>query len=247
MSVPALIVPILNRPELLYKMLASIDYPIDRVVIIDNGALFARSILPGDGEAEIMRQRNANLGQVEIVSLPHNLGVATSWNLGMRATPFAPWWLIVNHDLTFGAGDLESMDESVNPGAAAIYFMFGMSSFAITRHTVNVVGTFDENFINGYDEDVDFARRIDLAGLPRVETGFTGTHEGSATIMADPAMRAWNGNSHGANDLYYAQKWGGQKQGGETFDTPFKRGGHLGDWRFDPERYRNLTWPRPNK
>jgi len=234
MSIPVLIVPIFNRPELLEALLLSIDHPIDQIVVIDNGSVIEhgyRGLLSGP---ECRR----------LIQPGHNLGVAASWNLGMRATPFAPWWLIVNHDLTFGPGDLARMEEAVYPGSAAMYFMFGMSSFAITRHTVNVVGTFDENFINGYDEDVDFARRIDLANLPRVETGFTGTHEGSATIMADPAMRAWNGNSHGANDLYYAQKWGGQKQGGETFDTPFNRGGHLGDWRFDPERYRNLTWPR---
>jgi hypothetical protein len=184
-------------------------------------------------------------GEGRVIRPGHNLGVAASWNLGMKATPQAPWWLIVNHDLTFGAGDLARLEETVIPGAAAIFFMLGMAAFAITRHTINAIGMFDEAFINGYDEDLDFARRIDLAGLPRFETGFSGTHVGSATIMADPAMRTWNGTSHMANDAYYVRKWGGQKQGGETYDTPFNRGGHLGDWRFDFERYRTLTWPRP--
>ncbi len=120
--------------------------------------------------------------------------------------------------------------------------MFGMSSFVITRHTLNAVGYFDENIHPAYDEDVDYSRRVDLAGLPKVETGFSGTHVGSATIMADPGFRAQNGSTHAANDLYYARKWGGQKQGGETFDTPFDKKGHVGDWRLDPERLRAQTW-----
>jgi GT2 family glycosyltransferase len=229
--IPVLIVPILNQPELLDAMLGSIDHPVDRIVIIDNGDVLDAGWLT----------RNP---QYRVIQPGHNLGVAASWNLGMKATPQAPWWLIVNHDIAFGPGDLAHLEEVVNPGAAAIYYMLGMASFAITRHTVNVIGLFDEGFVNGYDEDLDYARRADLAGLPRFEAGFTGTHAGSATIMADPALRAWNGLSHSANDHYYAQKWGGSKQGGETFDTPFDRGGHLGDWRFDYERYRNQTWPR---
>ena len=234
MSIPALIVPVLNRPELLDAMLRSIDHPVAKVVIIDNG----------DVLDEGWREWNP---QYRVIQPGHNLGVSASWNLGIKATPQAPWWLIVNHDIAFGAGDLARLEETVNPGAAALYFMLGMASFAITRHTVNSVGLFDESFINAYNEDLDYARRCDLAGLPRVEAGFTGSHVGSATIMADPAMRAWNGSSHGANDVYYARKWGGPKQGGETFATPFNRGAGLGEWQFDLERYRNQTWPRPKQ
>jgi hypothetical protein len=235
--IPVLICPILTRPELLDAMLKSIDEPIDKIVIIDNGDVVHSTETPSAFGPEV---------RTRIIRPGHNLGVATSWNLGMKATPQAPWWLIVNHDLTFGPGDLARMGHMVNPRAAALYFMFGMASFAITRHTLNAVGMFDESFINGYDEDLDYAHRCDLAGLKRVETGFTGTHVGSATIMSDPALRSWNGLSHGANDAYYARKWGGPKEGGETFDMPFNRKTGLGDWQFDFERYRNLTWPRPD-
>jgi hypothetical protein len=162
----------------------------------------------------------------------------------MKVTPQAPWWLIVNHDIQFGARDLELLDAIVDPGAAALYFMLGMAAFAVTRHTINAVGYFDENIHPAYDEDVDFARRVDLLGLPRVEVGFTGTHVGSATIMADPSLRAQNGSTHASNDAYYARKWGGSKQGGETFTTPFDKGGHVGDWRLDPERLRAQAWKR---
>jgi len=234
-TLPVLIVPILNQPELLTAMLASIDHPIDRIIIIDNG-----DVVPGLWTPPL--ELPDGVAEGRIIRPGHNLGVAASWNLGMKVTPQAPWWLIANHDITFGAGDLARLEETVIPGAAAIYFMLGMASFAITRHTLAAVGYFDENIHPAYDEDLDYARRLDLLGLPRFEAGFSGTHVGSATIHSDPSLRAQNGTTHMANDLYYARKWGGQKQGGETFETPFDKGGHVGDWRLDPERLRNQTW-----
>ena len=232
MSIPVLIVPILNQPELLAGMLASIDHQVDRVLVIDNGDVAdrfigGRSLFPFD---------------LRIIQPGHNLGVAASWNLGMKVTPQAPWWLIVNHDIEFGPGDLARLEATMEPGAAGIYFMLGMAAFAITRHTLVAVGYFDENIHPAYDEDIDFARRLDLLSLPRFEVGFSGTHVGSATIHSDPVLRAQNGPTHMANDAYYARKWGGQKQGGETFSTPFNLGGHVGDWRLDPERLRHQTW-----
>ncbi len=231
MSIPVLIVPVLNQPELLDKMLASIDYPIDRIVVIDNG-----DVLDGYWKTWPLERR--------VIAPGHNLGVAASWNLGMKVTPQAPWWLIANHDIEFGERDLALLDATVEPSAAALCFMLGMAAFAITRHTLNAVGYFDENIHPAYDEDLDFARRVDLLGLPRVEVGFTGTHVGSATIHSDPLLRAQNGATHTSNDIYYARKWGGQKQGGETFSTPFDKGGHVGDWRLDPERLRSQAWKR---
>jgi glycosyltransferase involved in cell wall biosynthesis len=225
--IPALIVPILNQPELLAKMLDSIgDHPVERLIVIDNGG-----VIPDDGS--------------EVIRLPHNIGVAASWNLGIKCAPRAPWWLIVNHDIEFGPGDLGRLEEAVDPRAAGIWMMLGLAAFAITRHTLNAVGWFDEGVGHpAYNEDIDYMRRIDLAGLPRHEVGFTGKHVGSATIMADPTLRMINGVTHSGNDRRYAEKWGGAKQGGETYSTPFNRGGHLGDWRLDIELLRDHAWPR---
>ena len=228
--IPVLIVPILNQPELLDRMLASIDYGVQKIIVIDNGDVVPWSTVDYDNMFHLR--------------LPHNIGVGAAWNLGMKVTPQAPWWLIVNHDIEFGPGDLARLDGMVEQGFGGIYFMLGMAAYAITRHTLANVGYFDENIHPAYDEDLDFARRIDLLSLPRVEVGFTGTHVGSATIHSDASLRSQNGATHVANDLYYAKKWGGQKQGGETFDTPFNKGGHVGDWRLDPERLRAQAWRR---
>lgn len=231
--IPALIVPVLNRPGLLNKMLGSIDHPVDRLIVIDNG-----DVIPFD---------NTDLDHPRVIRPGHNLGVGASWNLGMKVTPRAPWWLIVNFDLQFGKGDLARLDAMVNPFDPGLYFMLGMAAFAVTQPLLCAVGYFDENIHPAYDEDLDFARRVDLLGLPKYEVGFTGTHVGSATIYADPLLRAQNGRTHMLNDAYYAQKWGGPKQGGEQFTTPFDLGGDVGDWRLDPERLRTQSWRKSEK
>lgn len=224
--IPAIIVPILNQPDLLGKCLVSIDAPFERLVIIDNGGVVDLEGPPS----------------LTVIHPGHNLGVAASWNLGMRVTPTAPWWLITNFDIEFGEGDLAKLEATVDPGVAGIYYMLGMAAFALTQATVKAVGYFDENFHPAYDEDLDYSRRAKLLDLPVFEVGFTGTHVGSATIYADPVYRYMNGRTHPANDAYYARKWGGAKEGGETFSTPFNQGGHVGDWRLDPERLRDQVW-----
>jgi GT2 family glycosyltransferase len=229
MSIPVLIVPTLNQPELLRKMLGSIDYPVDWIIIIDNGGV---------------TDEFDEMGRWHIIRPGKNLGVSTSWNLGMKVTPTAPWWLITNDDVTFGPGDLEQLDQCVDPYSNRHYFMLGMAIFAITKYTLSDVGYFDENFHPAYDEDLDWHRRALLVGSERVNPPFTGTHVGSATIYADPSLRRQNGPTHAANDAYYARKWGGHKLGGERFSTPFDRGGHVGDWRLEPERLAAQSWKK---
>jgi GT2 family glycosyltransferase len=226
-SIPVLIVPVLNRPDLLDKMLASIDHPVDQIVIIDNGDVVT----------------NAHEYPHRIIQLGWNLGCAASWNLGIKITPSASWWLIVNSDLQFGPGDLARLEATMTsePG---LYKMLGLAAFAINQKTVDKIGFFDEQFINGYCEDIDYQRRADLVGVPHIEVGFSGTHVGSATINSTPEYMFQNGRSYNANVAYYEAKWGGRMHGGETFSTPFNRGGDIRDVRPDIERLRLLSWRR---
>lgn len=229
-----MIVPVLNRPDLLDAMLASIDHDIDRLIIIDNGGV-VDPLLGG---------RRMTPFRVTVIGPGHNLGVGASWNLGIKASPLSDWWLIANSDLEWGAGDLARIEAQIEPRAAILYKSLGLAAFVLTPPTLAAVGWFDENIHPAYNEDVDYCRRCDLAGVRQVEVGFTGSHVGSATIHSDPVLRWRNGQTHAANDAYYAEKWGGAKQGGETFDTPFNTGGHVGDWRLDIERLRRQAWER---
>ena len=196
MTIPAIIVPTFNQPDRLKALIDSIDHPVSKVVVVDNG----------DRIDPMIGGRNLYPFQVRVIQPGHNLGVAASWNLGIKATIHAPWWLVSNDDIIFGPGDLARWDERVEARACLMYLMLGMAVFAATPPLIQRVGWFDEAFVNAYDEDLDYQRRVDLAGVPRVECGFTGTHAGSATIGADPAYRWWNGRSHASNDIYYAKK-----------------------------------------
>lgn len=229
--IPAIIVPTLNQPNALQKMILSINRDTEKIIIIDNGGLVTRDLISHDDPV------------IKIIHVPHNLGVAASWNLGVKSTPHADWWLICNDDIEFGSGDLERLEQTVDPNIPMLYFMLGMAAFAVTPSLIDQIGWFDEGFVNAYDEDLDFARRCRLAGIEPVEVGWNGKHIGSATIYADQDLRDWNHRSHGMNDRYYALKWGGSKEGGERDTVPF--GGRYVEPGPRMSRLRAQTWPRP--
>ncbi len=227
--IPVLGVPVLNRSDLLYNMLESIDHPVGRIVVIDNGDVVSRyeleRIQPG----------------IRLIKPGSNFGVAASWNLVMKSNPWAPWWFLVNNDIVFQPGDLARLEQTVQP-EAALFHMMSFAAFALTRQALDVLGYFDENFHPAYDEDVDYAYRCQLATVPRIGVMSSARHIGSATIYGDKLYRTQNGKTHGLNDRYYERKWGGPKMGGETFTTPFDRGGSIGDWTLEPSRLREQGW-----
>ena len=77
---PNLIVPVLNRYDLLRRMLGSIDYPIRDLLIIDNGGKFE----------DMFDKDELPVKNLRVLMLPSNLGVAASWNLGIKLFPHDP-------------------------------------------------------------------------------------------------------------------------------------------------------------
>lgn len=223
--IPALIVPVLNGPDLLAEMLASVDVPVGLTVIIDNGQGVADDVAPGAWH----------------VRLPHNLGVAASWNLGMKLAPDAPWWAIVNHDVVFAPGDLERLAAQVEAEPGTLWTTDGMAAFAISAQVLARVGYFDENYHPAYVEDCDYERRCELAGVPIEAVSHRLRHRSSSTIAA-PQYRDHNARTFGTNVDYHREKWGGGPRGGEHLTTPFGRSGSLADWTLDPGRLARNAW-----
>ena len=173
--IPALIVPILAKPELLYDMVASIDYKVDHLLIIDNGQCVDRE-----------RVETCRAIQITVLDMPNNLGVAGSWNLGIKALPFAPYWLIANFDVTFPEGALEEFHRKMQDYAGLMlsagsppWCLFGLSA-----HAVRQVGLFDERFHPAYFEDNDYEDRCNAAGIPVVGSGIWVEHANSSTLTA---------------------------------------------------------------
>lgn len=148
-AIPALIVPTLNGHDRINDLFESIDYPVDHAVIINNDATRPVTVESG------------HVARLSVINMPANLGVAGSWNLGIKSTPFAPYWLIVNDDVTFPAGSLERFAwQGENIGTISIADTPSpWCAFTIGEDVVRAVGLFDEAFYPAYFEDTDYARR----------------------------------------------------------------------------------------
>ena len=150
MSIPVLIIPVLNRFDLLEKTLQSIDHPIDNVLIIDNS-----------GTDYKVETTGLNL---KVLNMPSNQGVAGSWNMGIKAYPFAPYWLIGSADTHFMPGALKLFEELSGPDKFVQSSAF-WSAFSIGEDIVGKVGLFDEFFYPAYWEDNNYQSRMERMGM----------------------------------------------------------------------------------
>ena len=190
--IPALVVPILVRPELLNRMLESIDYPVDELVIIDNGNC-----------TNITKVKNVK--RTYTVRMPYNLGVAGSWNLGIKSLPFADWWLVANFDVKWPKGALEQFDQRSSPDGLVVSDTFSKwAAFTIGSNVVSRVGLFDESFHPAYFEDNDYLRRCEHAGVGVTYSDIEVHHTDSSTLAA--GYQLLNEQTYNANRLYFNSK-----------------------------------------
>jgi len=226
--IPVLGVPVLNRVDLLGRMLASIDVEVGRIIIVDNSVTGIVS--------EVDLPPNAT-----VLPMRHNIGVAASWNLIIKASPRARWWCIVNNDIEFASGDLAALVRQVEADRLAFSFLISPSAFGLTTEVLDKIGFFDENFAPAYFEDNDYVRRVLLGGLRSVALPANYSHATSSTLGADRKLMDQNNRTFPVNQDYYREKWGGPV-GGERFTTPFDQGGGIGDWSLAPRRLLAQTW-----
>ena len=240
-KIPVLGIPILNRGDLLMRLVNSLDYLVAKLFIINNGSDegVARALEKIKGGA------NPLIETVEIFSANKNLGVAASWNLIMAKNPEAPYWLIGSNDMFFQrAGDLKKIYEYLqfNYKTYAVIHAYAFNFFCVTKYGFGALGTFDENIYPAYLEDCDYSYRAQLAGAPRVNIPDInmkhgdGPSTGSLTIASSPKFAAANLITHQNNREYYLAKWGGPN-GKEVYKRPFNNPRlPLNYWMFDMNR-----------
>jgi hypothetical protein len=208
---PLLGVPILNRPDLLERLLDSLDCPVDTLAVVDNSG--------GDQAVAALLTRLETTGhpkvaQVRVCRPFRNLGVASSWNAILRAFPEVPYSLVVNNDICFAPGVLAAalgrLDSQRPQWLPLMPFDEAFSAFFLTSLAWNLVGLFDETFYPAYLEDNDYRER--MRRYPQLETP---PHDdlaaamaacnpvGSATISSDPQLAACNRRSFPLNRLWY--------------------------------------------
>lgn len=194
--IPVMVLPTLTRHDLAVKMLSSIDCEVGLLIIINNyaNAYFdAKPFIP------------ATVKNHHVYHMASNIGVAASWNLAIKAQPFAPWWMVVSDDVVFAPGALQAFADTAGPDKLTIssewpHYQF----FGLGEKVVDAVGLFDENLYPANFEDDDYQRRCEAAGFKVTQVSVPHTHVKQATVHA-PEWAANNARTYEANERYH--KW----------------------------------------
>lgn len=189
-----LTVPVLNRYDLLQRMLDSIDHPIENLLIIDNGGKLADLSVPNFVKT------------LTVLPMLSNLGVATSWNLGIKNFYKLPVFYFASADMWFSEGDLEKL-ANANPKAITLHKQFPhFQTFGIGESVVEKIGLFDEALHPIYFEDTDYLRRAKEAGVSIAYADLQGGHDNSSTIQSDSHYLNRNASSFSDNGAYFQSK-----------------------------------------
>jgi len=208
-----LIVPVLNRYDLLQRMLDSVDVPVQHLLVIDNGA----SVMAEPLELKL----SDKFAKVTHLRMPANLGVAGSWNLGIKSFPYAQRWFIVSNDVVFTSGALEKLatarrDEVTLTGDAPHW-----QAFALGDEAVNDIGLFDESLFPAYFEDNDYMRRAEFVGVNIRKLDIDLYHDNSSTIKA--GYQSKNDKTFFANQRHYQSKIDANDYSPGTYSLEIRR------------------------
>ena len=189
-----LTVPVLNRYDLLQRMIDSIDYPIEHLLIIDNGGQLTEV------------KKNPLVKKTTILNMPSNLGVAVSWNLGIKSFAEEDVFFFSSADTQYKPGALEALAQAnKNRITLAKDFPY-WHTFAIGSKIVELIGLFDESLYPIYFEDNDYMRRADQAGLITQYIDIQTQHDNSSTINSDAELKKRNSTTFSSNRTYFETK-----------------------------------------
>jgi GT2 family glycosyltransferase len=189
-----LIVPVLNRFDLLKRMIESIDVNATVYVINNSGAI-----------QDEFSHDNTSVN-VHWLELPSNLGVASSWNLGIKMLPFETRWFFTSADCVFAPGDLDLLKTAKRDALTLCDKFPYYQTFVVGDEIVNTVGLFDEGLHPIYFEDNDYERRIAYYGLRVDRLPLQLKHDNSSTINSDARLSLRNEVTFRNNQKYFNQK-----------------------------------------
>jgi GT2 family glycosyltransferase len=205
-----LIVPVLNRYDLLQRMLDSVDLPVQHLLIIDNGL--------GTDTLEL----SDNFAKVTHLRMPANLGVGGSWNLGIKSFPYAHRWFIVSNDVVFQPGALEKLSQARRDEITLTADAPNWQAFALGDEAVTDLGLFDEcGFYPAYFEDNDYIRRAEFAGVNIRKLDIDLHHDNSSTIKS--GYQSKNDKTFFANQKYYQSKIDANDYSPGTYSLEIRR------------------------
>ena len=234
-TIPLLGVPIVNGPERLEALLASLDVPVDTLGLVDHSG--------GPGPVrELLNRLESdgvpNVAQVRVARPFGNAGVAKAWNAILQGFPSVPFALIANHDVVFAPGALAQALAALDPAEPQWLPLLSrpsaFSAFLITSLAWNRIGLFDESFVPAYWEDTDYRDRLEAEPLvQRIEQGpwlaamDASNPQQSASLADDPQLARSNAVNFALNRLWYFSR---RRLQGD------RRGAWLRAWLLDQPR-----------
>ena len=172
--IPVLGFATLKRFDLAEALLRSIDYSVEHLVIVDNS---------GTNSWQPIKPEKVN--NLWMVRVPFGLGLVGAWNLIVKSTPHAPYWVLVNDDAEFAEGALEIIAQDADPdGLCFPHITPDWSCIVLGQKVVEQVGLYDERFYPLYFDDNDYERRIRNAGLSVRRIEAIVHHQNSSTLKS---------------------------------------------------------------
>lgn len=170
--IPVIGFAVLSKFGLAEQLIRSIDYPVQHLVVINNS---------GTKTWQPMKPKWVeNLWHVEV---PCGLGANGAWNLVIKSTPYAPYWVLPNDDCEFVPGALAAIAKHADPAALNfVQINEPWSCPVIGERVVLEAGLWDEAYYPIYFDDNDYERRIRAAQIPIKQIPAQVAHAGSATL-----------------------------------------------------------------
>lgn len=210
-------IPFVNRTDLLLQALNSIQHFWPNTVVIDNSENHALSTEQQVNSKVRVFEPPIPLTFTQSMKLLERLGrnqgceVVMYMHVDAEAHPGTPEAFLQH---------VQNLQQEGRRWGVAFTYYDTLAAYNL--NAMQAVGSWDTVFANYYT-DVDFYRRLRLAGYEQVETHLPVTHHGgSSTYKSDPALAFQVSVTLQLYDQYYRQKWGGPP-GEEQYNTPFNR------------------------
>lgn len=250
-SIPCVVVPSLNAPHLIQRLIASIDFPIETLLFVHN---FDAKQPNREVSRVIQNAKSPFVSNLAVHDFSENVGVAGAWNFGVMARPECTYSLLVNSDVSFANQTLRKIAFAMNDrqfDCKIVTFGIGWSAFAMPKKTFHTLGPFDENLWPAYSEDCDYVKRLKQQNCALENLGERNwfSHFGSASWKTSGRnTRYFKQISHAGkffnNFDYMEKKWHCNREGSScaSCDASFHRNAPR-EWQMDFQRRRDRGGP----
>lgn len=172
--IPVLGFATLSRFDMAQRLLDSIDYPVEHLVIVDNS-----------GTKVFEPKLSKHVRNLWLLRVPHGLGANGAWNLIIKSTPHAPYWVIPNDDSWFAPGALETIANNVDTTAFNFVNVEPKWSCVVpSEGSVMKAGLWDEVFHPVYYDDDDYEWRMKELGVKFNTIDAVVHHDNSSTLRS---------------------------------------------------------------